>query len=103
MGRLGVYTEARAHGDAEQRTAPEREEPAGRRVGRLAGLAERLVGGASEGVTGRGDAGPPGLAGVGVEVPVDVPPGEASASPGGHPGVLPGRRTPAAGRGVDEA
>lgn len=83
--------------------APATRSRAGSSVRRLAGLAEVVVGGASQGITGSGDARPPGLAGVGVEAPVDVPPGEASASAGGRPGVLRAGRTPAAGRGVDEA
>jgi hypothetical protein len=68
-----------------------------------AGLAQVVVGGAGEGIPGRGDSGPPCLTGAGVEVPVDVPAGEASASTRGRPGVLCPDRTMAAGGGVDEA
>jgi hypothetical protein len=71
------------------------------RVG-SAGLAQALVGGAGEGILGGGDSDPPGLTRVGVEVPVDIPAGEA-ASAGGRPGALRSDRTMAAGGRVDEA
>jgi hypothetical protein len=72
-------------------------------AGWSAGLAQVLVGRTGEGIPGGGDSDPPDLTGGGVEVPVDIPTGEAATSAGGRPGALRSDRTMTAGGRVDEA